>query len=375
MKILLGLTGSVATTLAPKMVEALEAVPCASNVSVIMTENACMFQSAGKLERDSQVKVYLEVDEWSWKTPVKTMDDVYTYHPIWQKGDSVLHVELAKNSSVLVIAPATANTIGKMAHGIVDNLLLSVYTAWRKGRPIVIAPAMNTEMWTSLAVQENVKTLTSRGVIVVPPVKKALACGDVGVGAMAHVTDIAKAVADALRWQLPIRKNEVSGVPVGSHLGAFGAVRKHDRHCGVDLYCEDGTDVFAVEDGFVVSIEDFTGSKAGCDWWLDTKAVKVEGPSGVVCYGEIFPNSWLVVGDRVYKGSLLGRVTPVLPPEKLRSDIDGHSCSMLHLQIYKHGTLHCSTEVGPIDELPEEMIDPTPYLLESAQGIKQLKGK
>jgi phosphopantothenoylcysteine decarboxylase len=373
MNILLGLTGSVATTLAPKMVEALEAVPCASNVSVIMTEKACMFQSVGILERDSKVKVYLEVDEWSWSyDPSSGRSD---QHSTWLKGDSVLHVELAKNSSVLVIAPVTANTIGKMAHGIVDNLLLSVYAAWRKDRPVVIAPAMNTEMWTSLAVQENVKTLQKRGVIIVPPINKTLACGDVGVGAMAHVTDIAKAVSDALKWQFPIRLNEVSGIPVGSHLGAFGAVRKHDRHCGVDLYCEDGTDVFAVEDGFVVSIEDFTGKAAGCGWWLDTKAVKVEGPSGVVCYGEISPNSYLVVGDRVYKRSLIGRVTPVLPPNKLRTDIEGHSCSMLHLQIYKHGTLHRADNIGPTDELPEEMIDPTPYLLEAANGIKQLKGK
>ena len=71
--------------------------------------------------------------------------------------------------------------------------------------------------------------------------------------------------------------------------GKFGAVRKYDVHTGVDLYCESGSAVHAVEDGIVVNIENFTGPLAGSSWWNDTKSVLIEGKYGVVCYGEIEP--------------------------------------------------------------------------------------
>jgi hypothetical protein len=176
------------------------------------------------------------------------------------------------------------------------------------------------------------------------------------------------------KWVFPVDPRSVPGVPVGKHPGAFGAVRKHDRHCGVDLYCPALTEVYAVEEGIVVSVEDFTGPAANCPWWLPTKAIKIEGESGVVCYGEIEPIGW-VAGDPVEEGDLLGRVIPVLPPEKLRKDIPGHSCSMLHVQIYKHGTIHNPNDIGPTDEMPEDMIDPTPFLLAADGGeIVQLEG-
>lgn len=198
MKILLGLTGSVATTIAPKIVKALEEVKGAEALSVVMTEKAQMFMSADELRGktwETRVKVYTEQDEWTWDRDPELFNSPLPcpskYH--WKKGDPVLHIELAKDFNVLVIAPATANTIAKMAHGIVDNLLLSVFAAWRSG-PVFIAPAMNSYMWESKTNRENLKILDNRGVILIPPVVKTLACGDTGDGALANVDDIAKMV-------------------------------------------------------------------------------------------------------------------------------------------------------------------------------------
>jgi phosphopantothenoylcysteine decarboxylase len=199
MKILLGLTGSVATTIAPKIVKAMEEVKGAEAVAVVMTEKAQMFMPADELRGrtyENRVKVYTEQDEWEWKDkpssdPQTAIDNMHLGPRCqWQKGDPVLHIELAKEFNVLVIAPATANTIAKMTYGIVDNLLLSVYAAWRGG-PVIIAPAMNTYMLDSQAVRDNIRTLERRGVIVIPPAEKTLACGDVGKGALADVEIIA----------------------------------------------------------------------------------------------------------------------------------------------------------------------------------------
>jgi hypothetical protein len=200
----------------------------------------------------------------------------------------------------------------------------------------------------------------------------------VGLIKTLNFTDLIKGFMNAGReeernkWSSPVDPSAIPGVPVGAHPGAFGAVRKHDRHCGVDLYCKTNTVVRAVEDGVVVSIEPFTGSGANCPWWLNTWAVKIEGNSGVVCYGEIEPWTSLKIGEPVLRGDPIGTVIPVLKPEKLRKDIPGHSCSMLHMQIYKHGTLHNPNDIGPTNEMPDDMIDPTPYLLNA--GLKELKG-
>jgi phosphopantothenoylcysteine synthetase/decarboxylase len=191
MKILLGLTGSVATTIAPKIVKAMEEVKGAEKVEVVMTEKAQMFMPWQELREKAKVMVYTEANEWTWMNLTGSGHLFQTgFRSRWQKGDPVLHIELAKEFNVLVIAPATANTIAKMTYGIVDNLLLSVYAAWRGG-PVIIAPAMNTYMLDSQAVRDNIRTLERRGVIVIPPAEKTLACGDVGKGALADVEIIA----------------------------------------------------------------------------------------------------------------------------------------------------------------------------------------
>lgn len=140
--------------------------------------------------------------------------------------------------------------------------------------------------------------------------------------------------------------------------GRFGAIRQHDIHTGVDLYADIGTKVVAVERGVVVSIEQFTGPSAGSPWWLDTQAVLIEGPSGVVCYGEIAPAPDVCVGMLVSPRAFLGRVVPVLRKDK------GRPRAMLHLELYRHGT-----RASLVWELntpqPEELLDPTLALEEA----------
>jgi phosphopantothenoylcysteine decarboxylase / phosphopantothenate---cysteine ligase len=102
------------------------------------------------------------------------------------------HIALASEIDALVVAPATANIIGKFAHGIADDFLSSLYLATRA--PVLIAPAMNTHMWTHPAVRRNVETLAERDVVFVDPGAGYLACGWTGPGRLAEPADIAEAV-------------------------------------------------------------------------------------------------------------------------------------------------------------------------------------
>ena len=115
-----------------------------------------------------------------------------------------------------------------------------------------------------------------------------------------------------------------TGLPVAPHPGAFGVKRAHHTHEGVDLYAPQGTVVSAVESGEVVKVAPFTGPLAGLPFWLDTWAVWVLGPSGIVLYGEIEP--CVKEGQKVFARSPVGRVVPVLRKDK------GRPRSMLHLE-------------------------------------------
>ncbi len=139
--------------------------------------------------------------------------------------------------------------------------------------------------------------------------------------------------------------------------GCFGAIRKYDIHTGVDLYCENGQKVVAMEDGEVVLIENFTGENAipKSPWWNETQAVLIEGKSGVICYGEIKPASSLEVCSKVEKGDFIGTVVQVLKEDK------GKPMSMLHLELYKKGTRKTVIwELGK--EKPENLLDISKFL-------------
>jgi phosphopantothenoylcysteine decarboxylase/phosphopantothenate--cysteine ligase len=127
---------------------------------------------------------------------------------IWAADGTVVHVDLAHEADVLVIAPATANTLAKLAHGLADDLLSATALEFRG--PIVVAPAMHAGMWTSPATQANVSALAARGVRFVGPVEGALAHGDEGIGRLAESADIVETVRAAAE-ELPGVEGPLAG--------------------------------------------------------------------------------------------------------------------------------------------------------------------
>lgn len=113
----------------------------------------------------------------------------------WHKiGDPVLHIELRKWADLMVIAPLDANTLGKIASGICDNLLTCTVRAWDLKKPLYFAPSMNTYMWEHPITAQQIETLKTFGYKELPPVVKKLACGDYGAGAMAEVNTVVSAI-------------------------------------------------------------------------------------------------------------------------------------------------------------------------------------
>lgn len=158
-------------------------------------------------------------------------------------------------------------------------------------------------------------------------------------------------------------KNYKYNIPTGEALGAFGVARRHDTHTGVDLYCEEGDEVFAIEDGEVIAIEWFTGEKVQMPWWNNTQAVAIKGKSGIINYGEIKPIDSLKVGDKITEGSLIGSVVPVLLKDKGKVP----SMSMLHLELYSE--YNGDWVIWLVDEpQPSNLLNPT-YLLQRSHSI------
>jgi phosphopantothenoylcysteine decarboxylase/phosphopantothenate--cysteine ligase len=115
---------------------------------------------------------------------------------VWDDPAGVEHVALARWGQVLVVAPATGHTLARLAAGLADDLLTNVALAF--GGPVVVAPAMHTEMWEHPATRANLQTLEGRGVLVVPPASGPLTSGDVGPGRLAELDDLVAGVAAAL---------------------------------------------------------------------------------------------------------------------------------------------------------------------------------
>lgn len=121
-------------------------------------------------------------------------------------------------------------------------------------------------------------------------------------------------------------------LPKPGDAGYFGAVRRFDIHTGIDLYCDDGDPVYAMESGKIISVEAFTGEHASSPWWENTWAILIEGNSGVIVYGEIIVNPELDIHSCIEEGQLLGYVKSVL-----KNDKGVTPTSMLHLELMKHG--------------------------------------
>ncbi|QDU62124.1 Phosphopantothenoylcysteine decarboxylase [Planctomycetes bacterium Pan216] len=174
--ILWGVTGSVAAIRADRLASSLGEL---GRLRVVVTDRAKHFRPAFPREVD------VHDDEGEWRE--------------WEQlGDPVLHIELRKWADLFVIAPLSANTLAKITAGIADNLLLSVARAWNYRVPFVVAPAMNTMMWDHPVTCRSLELFRSWGGHVVEPIEKELACGDVGVGALAEADTIAAKVRELL---------------------------------------------------------------------------------------------------------------------------------------------------------------------------------
>ena len=174
--VVLGVTGGIAAYKACEIVSRLKKLH--ANVRVVLTEHACRFVQPLTFETLSGNQVAVSAFEHSFE---------------------IEHISLAKAADLLLIAPATANIIGKMAHGIADDLLST--TAMAVTCPILIAPAMNCAMYKSAALQENLQTLKRRGVLTVGPESGHLACGDEDIGRMSEPETIVVRVCEMLRGQ------------------------------------------------------------------------------------------------------------------------------------------------------------------------------
>ena len=173
MKIILGVTGSIAAHKAADLASLLTKSKC--DVRVVMTADAQRFITPLPFKTLT-------------RNPVVT--DLYDEDEGWKPT----HIELADAADLLLIAPATANVIAKLAHGIADDALSCVALALNPKAKLLVAPAMNGKMWMHPATQANVKTLKQRGAKFIGPDEGLLSCGYAGIGRLWPVEKIAARV-------------------------------------------------------------------------------------------------------------------------------------------------------------------------------------
>lgn len=183
--VLIGITGGIAAYKACELVRMFKRN--GANVKVIMTPNALNFVTELTLQNLSQNNVAIHEFE---------IDD---FKPE--------HISLADEADIFVIAPATANTISKLANGICDNLLTSVACAFKK--PVILAPAMNCNMWENKIIQENLKKLAELNYKIVEPESGFLACGYEGQGRLASVDKIFETALNELTANLPLKGKKI----------------------------------------------------------------------------------------------------------------------------------------------------------------------
>ena len=174
--IILGVSGSIACYKAADLASSL--TQSGLNVQVVMTRHATEFVSPLTFQTLS-------------RNPVTT--GIFDEKESWHPG----HIALADSADLLLIAPATANTLAKLACGIADDALTSIALAVTC--PLLIAPAMNGKMWLHAATQENVARLKDRGATFLGPEEGLLACGYEGVGRLWNTSDIAAEALKILR--------------------------------------------------------------------------------------------------------------------------------------------------------------------------------
>lgn len=183
--ILIGITGGIAAYKICELIRKFK--KNGANVKVVCTPNAMNFVTKLTLQNLSQNEVYIEeFDIKEWKPE---------------------HISLADEADIMVIAPATANTISKIACGIADNLLTSIACAFSK--KMIIAPAMNCNMWNNPGVNENIKVLKARGIEILEPESGFLACGYLGKGRLCGIDKIYDSVCEGLNYSQKLKGKKV----------------------------------------------------------------------------------------------------------------------------------------------------------------------
>lgn len=182
-RVLLGCTGSVATIKVPEIYKQL--TDNNIDVRIVVTENSKHFLKLCELPSGTQI--LSDTVEWA----------------AWQdRGDPVLHIDLAKWADLFLIAPLDANTLGKLSSGICDNILTCVARAWDPTKPLLFCPAMNTMMWKHPVTAPQIDKLKSWGYKEINCITKTLMCGDTGIGAMAEIDTIISSTLRSLNmWE------------------------------------------------------------------------------------------------------------------------------------------------------------------------------
>jgi len=180
-RILLVVSGGIAAYKCPELVRRLREQGAA--VRCILTTGGAEFVTALTLQAVSEERVY---------------QDLFSLTDENEMG----HIQMSREADVILVAPATANIIAKMAQGICDDLATTALLATDK--PVVIAPAMNVRMWDHAATRANIETLKQRGVTLIGPEEGDMACGEYGMGRMSEPLDIVAALAGFFRAEAPL---------------------------------------------------------------------------------------------------------------------------------------------------------------------------
>jgi len=185
MRVLLGVTGCIGAYKAAEVLRGLQRR--GAQVRVVMTRHATEFVRPLTFEALSGQPVIVEMfDRPNYAT--------------------IEHISVAREADLLLVAPATANIIAKFAHGVADDFLSTVYLS--NTNPVLIAPAMNVEMWNHPATQSNLKTLSERGVLFVEPGVGYQACGEVGPGRLAEPEEIVERALEILKSRISNPKTQ-----------------------------------------------------------------------------------------------------------------------------------------------------------------------
>jgi phosphopantothenoylcysteine decarboxylase/phosphopantothenate--cysteine ligase len=175
-ELIIGVSGGIAAYKSAALVSSL--VQAGHGVCVVMTPAACRFVRPATFEALTGRRVP--------RGAFDTQD-----HPLGP------HIGLAERASLYCIAPATANILAKLANGLADDLVSTLALSF--GGPIVVAPAMNSQMWSKRSVQRNIETLSRDGVFIVPPVEGWQSCRTIGLGRMAEPQVIQATIEDLLK--------------------------------------------------------------------------------------------------------------------------------------------------------------------------------